>query len=432
MTDIALPGNFAAVRGISLGEARVYALLAAILVYAVAGVPTPDGIGAPEILVGVLLLTAAGGARVLHALVRETMPGGAMWQAGARLLLIYGLTVPVLTGLANGHGPGLIIRDIVPFLFLLLPLFFMPLLMERQERAGLLALAVAMAGFVFAIRVFLPVWQAGSDWSILSDPNRFANSPAVLFAALLFLGTAGQGLYRSAGIVSFGRSLICVLVALPPLLAMAYITQRASMGLVSFSLILLAVCGLIRRPGRAILPALLLAVGIVLGWETIAGVGQALMHKTMLVGGNMRWEEAEAVLDRLGGGPYSALFGRGWGSTFADPAVGGKVVNYTHNLLTTYLLKTGLCGLALVLIYLAGLAILILRLVLANPVMGLALAGPFLIDVTLYATFKSLDFGLVLMLIPLGNAAARQLHKNPSYSIQEAFPEPEPEKTGLA
>jgi hypothetical protein len=42
----------------------------------------------------------------------------------------------------------------------------------------------------------------------------------------------------------------------------------------------------------------------------------------------------------------------------------------------------------------------LIRLVFREPVIGLALAAPIFIDVFLYASFKSLDFGLMLLLIP--------------------------------
>ncbi len=84
-----------------------------------------------------------------------------------------------------------------------------------------------------------------------------------------------------------------------------------------------------------------------------------------------------------------------------SPAVGGLTVNFTHSFLTTYWLKTGLCGLALALLYLARLGRMLASIAPRRPLLAGAMAGPLLIDVTLYASFKSLDFGLVLLLIAL-------------------------------
>ena len=56
---------------------------------------------------------------------------------------------------------------------------------------------------------------------------------------------------------------------------------------------------------------------------------------------------------------------------------------------------------ALVALYLLTLGAGIWRILWVYPVGALAVAGPFLIDITLYASFKSLDFGLLLALIAL-------------------------------
>lgn len=424
----------AAAGRLSVTELRFFALLAGILVYGAAGVPTPDAVGVVEIAVAGLFLYAAGGVRLSRVLLpaRVGTARGA-WRAAARLLLLYGLTVPVVTGIAAGHGVALVLRDVLPFLFLLLPLFFTGLLAACPGRAGLLIPAVVAAGLFFALRVVVPAaLSAQGVLTSVADPWRLGNAPTVLFAALLLLGTAGTALYRQAGVRAGLTVAACGLAALPPLVAMALITQRASIGYVVFALAVLALTGVVRRPARAALPCLLLLAAAALGWPAISAVNDAMMQKTAMVGGNMRWQEMIAVLDRLGGAPLATLFGQGWGATFASPAVGGHVVNYTHNLLTTYLLKTGLCGVVLVSVYLGGLAALLCRAVFISPVMGLALAGPFLIDIFLYASFKSLDFGLVLLLIPLGVTAAHKLHKTPSYSIQNPLPEPETEKAGPA
>src|SRR5690606_20532715 len=95
------------------------------------------------------------------------------------------------------------------------------------------------------------------------------------------------------------------------------------------------------------------------------------------------------------------FFGRGFGATVQSPAVGNMTVNFTHSLLTSFWMKTGLFGLALVLAYLVGLGRVLWRGLFIHPVLAVALAVPFAIDIALYASFKSLDFGLILLLIAL-------------------------------
>ena len=61
-------------------------------------------------------------------------------------------------------------------------------------------------------------------------------------------------------------------------------------------------------------------------------------------------------------------------------------------------MKNGLIGLVLGGVYIGGLLRVLFARLGASYIVVLALAAPILIDVFLYASFKSLDFGLVLLL----------------------------------
>jgi hypothetical protein len=89
-------------------------------------------------------------------------------------------------------------------------------------------------------------------------------------------------------------------------------------------------------------------------------------------------------------------------------------VNYTHNFFSAMLLKTGLIGMALAVVYIAGLFTSLGRLVRAVLILTLAIAGPLLIDVILYASYKWLDFGLLLLILSI---RADQLHDSARYCI---------------
>jgi hypothetical protein len=104
-------------------------LVLAVAVYACFSSPTPDQPGWAEGAVAVLLVLAVGVRRAVLAFLPETrMP---LWRLAGGLLLIYGFSVPVLNGLWRGHDMGLIMRDVIPFLFLTMPLFLAPLVTLR-------------------------------------------------------------------------------------------------------------------------------------------------------------------------------------------------------------------------------------------------------------------------------------------------------------
>src|SRR5687768_12718383 len=101
-------------------DIRLIAFISAVLIYGLAGTPTPDRMGVAEIATGLLLIAAAGGWQAVRAFRFTARPA---WERAGQALLFYGLTVPVIAGLAGGGSITLMLRDLIPFLFFLLPLF---------------------------------------------------------------------------------------------------------------------------------------------------------------------------------------------------------------------------------------------------------------------------------------------------------------------
>ncbi len=375
-------------------DGRRLALLTAIAVYALWGSPTPDRFGLPEMMIGLLLVLAIGPAGAMRAFHPA---GGMAWEKTARLLLFYALSVPVFTGLLNGNGAAAMIRDILPFLFICLPLFLAPLYRGRTGDVKILTAAVALLGVIFALRVLL----GGRALPLAPDTLLLANAPPVLFAALLCAGLAGFFLYKSVSLEASVKAVLLAGLALAPLTAMALVMQRASFGYLALAGTLLLLTAFVHRPLRTLWPVLIITAGTAILWPVITDIWQMLYQKTADVGLNMRIQEAQVVFDTVSATPFSLLFGRGWGATIVSPAVGGDIVNFTHSLLTMYWLKTGLIGMFMAVLYIIQLAIGLYPLLFRAPVLALALTGPLLINLFLYASFKSFDFGLLLLLIAL-------------------------------
>ncbi len=371
------------------------ALLLALMVYALWGTPTPDRMAMPEYMIGGLLLVAAGTAGIWQAVTWQ--PRAPLWAQAGRVLLWYGFTSGICVGMLAGNDPALIARDALSFMFLLMPVFFYGQTARFPVFRNLLTGTVMVAGWVIAVRVVAPFFSGYSP--VKWDPDYLANGPVVLASTLCLLGYALLGLYRSATVLSFAKSALMLVMAFVPLMAMALIVQRAFLGAVVLALLFWMVVGLWRAPVRVLAPLFLGAVGLWLLVPYLGDIAQALFHKTAMVGFNNRDNEAMAVLDEIDGRLIDSLFGKGWGATYASPAVGEVTVNYTHSLLTTYLLKTGLFGAGLAVCYLGGLLWKLGGMLPRRPVITLALAAPFLVTSLLYASFKSLDFGLLLLLI---------------------------------
>jgi hypothetical protein len=384
-------------------DCRFAAFVLSSLIYAVYGEPTPDRFGWAEIFVGVLLVYAAGIGAALSCLRFQTA-GLCLWQNTGKIFLIYGMVVPVSVGIIKANDPLLIVRDVIPFVFIFIPLFFGPLIWKKEVYGAVTCRVLVFIGLMFSLRAIMPALSGssgGGNWLTfaLSDPAYLVNAPTVLFSAILLSGLAGKSIYQAVSFRSFVRSGIFLALAAVPFATMVLLTQRAGLGLIAVSFFFLSCIALVRSPAKAVAPLLLSGGILFIFGDDIQAILHLFAMKTSLVGLNMRMQEAVAVLDLLNSSLRDTLFGTGWGGTLKSPAVAGMDVNFTHSLITTYLLKTGIIGTIFVIVYLAGLANTLFRILFHNPVLAVALAAPFFIDVFLYASFKSLDFGLILLLI---------------------------------
>lgn len=377
-------------------DIRTFLVIVALMLYGAFGSPTPQSFGVVEAAIGLLLLLAVHPGRVMRIFELRSPQ---RWPHFGLILLAYGMTIPLIGGVMRGNPPTLILRDMIPFLFLLLPLFLIHL--DHRAR-GLVAAAVAGVGVLFSVRIVGPaLLHLNIPASGGADPLYLSIAPTVLFAAVLLAGMGFYVLYRRCSLVSAVQAALLLALSGLPLATMAMTLQRASIGLFAVSMAALLVIAVIRAPVRALAPALVAAGLALLFFPMWGDVVAMLAHKHSLVGGNMRLQEAAAVFDAVDHSLLGALLGNGWGAQVESPAVGGVMVNFTHNLMTTYWLKAGVVGVLLLLVYLFTLARPLLAVIRGNPVMVLALAAPLSIDCLFYASFKSLDFGLILLLITL-------------------------------
>jgi hypothetical protein len=369
---------------------RHAALLVLAVVYGLWGSPTPQNFGWVEMAVGLSLVVAISPGRALQSLIKKP---DVSWLLAGQALLLYGLTIPVIGGLMAGHDPGLMLRDVIPFLFLLLPLFMADWRSDFVPAKKMVVGAVVFIGVAFGARVF----SGGPG----HDPLYLSIAPTVVFAAIFLAGLAGQFLFRAITLKSFIIAAGLMALALLPFAAMIMTVQRASLTLSALALGVLFLLACWRNPLRAAGPALLIVAMLILFGPVAGAVYDSLLLKQGLVGTNMRVQEAAAVFDAVGHSVWQVFFGKGWGATIASPAVSGVTVNYTHSLLTTYWLKTGMAGVFLLVLYLYGICAPLVRLLGKNPLLAVALAVPVVIDVILYSSFKSLDFGRIFLMIAM-------------------------------
>jgi hypothetical protein len=378
----------------SVTRFKIGVLVGAVLAYALWGSPAPDDPGGLEVALGLALMLIVGFTGLGYALsFRKAKPSSA--RAG-QLFLYAGLTFPVVSMVINDHASVYAFRDFAAFLFMLLPLFLWPLFIRDARASNMVLYSVLALGLVFAVRTRIDLAFVGQGDALYY----LCNMPSVLFAAIYF---AGKGIERFTGqscrfciariALFFVLSWVCVL-------PMIETQQRASLGAFVMSMVIIMGVQFISAPKRSLFIVLAVMGAVVVFRNDLLPIVEPLVLKTALVGDNMRVQEWQAVWAEISGNPLSIMFGQGWGGRFASPAVADITVNFTHGLITSLLLKMGVFGCVLGLVYIFALLWTGVKRLKTQPTLVLAVTAPVLIDVFLYASFKSLDFGLVLALIP--------------------------------
>jgi hypothetical protein len=387
---------------------------AAVILYGLFGSPTPDNPGLLEMIIGGLLalsIATAGIGGMIDLWLERTI-----FLKSLQILFLCGLILPSLSAVYYGNDMMLILRDVLAFAFLGLPLFLSEKFAAHENVSKILAGLFVFAGIAFALRTLMPIFNV---WIAPDELLYLSNSPLALFAAAFLAGLLWESLQNpnrnslllAAGCLA-GLAILCA--------AMLLDVQRATIGAVFLTVFILAALSFIETPRRAALPILILATCAALLYPLVNDALQAMAQKTASVGFNMRSQEAMAVFDALSSSPETLFIGRGWGSVFASPAVGGLDVNYTHSFLTTMALKGGLVMLGLaILTVLAGLYEIFL-IFQRDRVRGLSLFWPLIIPALLYASHKSLDFGLLLLLIGVWSTNLQTLRTGaPSVKTEE-------------
>ena len=384
-------------------------LIVALAVYGLFGVPAPGRLSWREIAVGGGLVLASG---VVRPLLVGT--GFMLVSPKARLHDVVGtaafnylLWVPLLRGALSGADADDIVRDVIPLMFL-----FLPVLLVSTDIANrrILVPGLAAVGVVLALRWWWPglAFRQVGSFAMPEGEGYLLNSPAVLFAAVWLPLMAMERLERRPGPLSFALIPLVCCAALIAGSALAGAVHRAALTMAAAAVIGFAAWQASRKP---LLPLLLLAgpVAAALAGGQLAGTIQQVAWKTETYGLNERSAEAAAVLEQVGASWPDLLLGQGWGALIRSPAVGGMWVSYTHSFATYMLLKTGLIGCLATLAYILSMVPVLLRLMRTDPSLAVALIPPLGLGLFAHTSFKYLCFGLLLTALNHGKVAERQV-----------------------
>jgi len=371
---------------------------ALILLHTGLSEPAPQYFHIEEALAGLCLCLLAGIRRPFAIFSGQLIVSPArdlpIRLAGFSFLLL--LWTGLLGGIANAHPAEAALRDIIPLVFLYLPLWLLKDADGQPYMMPTLLPLLVLGGGLFACRYLLDAGFVPSVWRELPvqpDSGYLANSPLLAFAAVAGIGISVMRPGRMAWRLLLPAAAAWLTLALSVQRAPFILSLAAAAGVMAC-----LVLGGARRGQR--LRSALLALAILGALLTLTvEASPFLLEKTRLVGGNARLAEWSAIWFEVSGSLPELLFGRGWGASFASPAVGFYEVGYAHGLLGYILLKTGVSGLAALMLYLLALGIWLVRCFKRVPVIAIVVLPPLLSALLLYTSYKYLGLGLLLWLL---------------------------------
>lgn len=356
-------------------------LYAAIILYCLLSSPTPDIMGWAEYGVGALLIIAVGFLGIGIMLSQDIESRTIQFQ---RLFILFMISIPAVIGVINGHPTSDIIRDIIPILFLILPLCF------YGRNLDFLEVVLTIGGALFALRYlapFIPYLDfIPRDTSLLY----LANSPLVPFAAIIGFYWAVDKNPSDLTKRLFGFAIAVICFA-----AMMAMLQRAPVILSAIACFVILGMQARNKPGQSVFIAAIIAACLYPIYPIIVDIGLNLSEKTMTLGFNNRIEELSSAFAQ------TTWFGYGWGYEWQSPAVGGMWVRFTHNMVSYYALKAGIIGAIMAIGFIVMWVGHGVKNMKHSPEIIIAILIPLVIHMTLYTGFKTLDFALLLTLLML-------------------------------
>lgn len=393
--------------------------------------PMPIKIGVVEVVMGVGLII---GTLLLGYSLIARKVGNLILPA---LCIGYFLLTPLLVGVARGNSFSDIARDVAPLMFMVvLPLLIRFLSQDRNASYRLRALLVAIfaVGLVSALQFhhgivhlygtmdtfifrYTPVLAPPENGvsKFISDMLRQlrleetdyqtlmlkCQDPAILFSAIYLL-CFGLALILVKprrllfGLLALGGGGFCVY-------EFAALGMRAFSGLTALALIIfvLYLVRLRKVPVRNLIVGGIL--GLLLTYTQIINLAVQMWAKNQASGLSGRPGEFYAAFGTISESVITLLFGVGWGGILANPIYEAATTRYTHSLFSFWLLKTGVVGFAMLVLF----VILLFRRVDLTSVWAsshrlavfLAASAVIIIGLFLEPTYKMLSFGLIVGLL---------------------------------
>jgi len=387
-------------------------LIAAMILYGGASSSTPENIGAAEALIASLLVVAVGPASFIRAITpaRGTKNDAPVYVRAHFVLMLF---LPSAIGLVfNGNTTGDYIRDIIPFLYMSLPILLVWKASKNPEIwLRYLIASLLIPGVLFAYRHFQEAGAAIQDvgtMQISGGGSYFPMDPSVLFTATFGFSFGTVLLLTGVRHAISGSSFL--LLGTLPYLSLLAIVVRAQIAMVVAALgaTLMLTLKSNGAKGLVLFSAVIFIISLT-QYDTIYRIllsaYELALAKHESVGLSGRDLELRAVINNADTASL-ILFGEGWGGLILNPT--GRTAGYwrwVHNYFAYAFFKGGVIGLVSWTLY-AGWIISALLQTLKNihpmkAALLFAVSAPIALNLTLEPGFKMLSFGLVMTIAVL-------------------------------
>ena len=388
------------------------------LTYALFSSSTPDDIGLSEMFIGLLLVILVGVRQALAVTDLAMQPKKQRFQGGIpayiQFIFLYFLTVPTVTGIfifQNDFGAW--VRDIIPLLYFFLPVLIMHRVQHADTWRLWIVISLCVIGISFSIRHFTESGHSFMDVGssiVFGTEAYFTQDPAVPFAGA-FLTCYGIWLLIQRKIMF---AAVMLGFAVFPWLAVLGTALRAPLGLMLLAAGITTLIGIYKSKhkvfdGVVFAILILMAIGFLADriGPAVGGAMDLMLQKQERVGQSGRLEEFAAVIDNADTVP-KLLFGEGWGGSMPNPTGLGAKFRFTHNVISYFILKSGLIGMVFVLVYLIWIARKFFSSLNfrsgSSITVFLSIGVVLLIHLILEPGYKMLPLGIIFMLIVISTS----------------------------
>ena len=383
-----------------------------LIIYGAFSTSTPDTITYVEIFIGLSLLIIVGleGISELFQPNKENNQEFISIPPIVKLSFLYLIFIPSFCGLIiMDNSLKNWLRDFIPLLYLFLPMLLIQKINNIPKTLFLTTiLSLCIIGILFSFRFYsgatgglseIGTWQIiGTNRdNIMADPGpQFLLSFTSCYSIWLLL--RGRIIY---GVIILFISFI------PWSVTFASINRGPALFTFISMIILIFYSFLKNKDQKISLLILILIPLFVINYnleffKIINDSIDLLILKNTTYGFNTRDVELEIVLNSLDTNMFHFFFGHGWGSLIEIPNF--AILRNLHNIFLYFIYKTGILGFLAAVVYFIWIIRFIFLIGFQNKFLSIvliSLISPLLNASLLQPMYKSLTFGILILLIPV-------------------------------